>query len=266
MSINHQPRPEPEAPVQDSQLRALSSSTISYAAIRQHFAQDHGPLMHRQLEWGRKVLRTEQELAQYLYSYGPMTQRQWSSIFGAMPLPSEDFAVIDYAAGQGLATVHLLDRLGANRHLVKRCTLTDASTPALARAAEILSIYSEALDINPLYKDLGEIEIADLYIGDGERFVHLLSNIIDIDTFDLSSLFSKILSKNGFHQLMAVSPSRDFAGGDIRFDEMSNWLKDADKRGEIELLGGVQQQTFQDGNGWDHSLCVARCEVTNGSL
>jgi len=264
MSTNNQLRQEPVARSQGLQTGALSPDTISYAAIRKHFARDHD--LFGKLERGRKVLQTNEELAQYMYSYAPMTERQWGAIYGEVTLPSVDFAVIDYAAGQGLATIHLLDRLGENRKLLNRCTLTDTSGPCLQRALEVLSIYNDTLEINCFEKHLDAIEIADLYAGEGDCFVHLFSNIIDVDTFDLPSLLSKVLDKNGFHQLIAVSPSRNFQGGDTRLHEMSDWLIEANKLEEIKLLDAVRYETFQDQRWKRHSLCVARCEVTNGSL
>jgi hypothetical protein len=267
MSTNNQLRREPEARKQDLQSVALSQDTISFGVIRQHFAQDHGQDLWQQLAHGRKVLETEQELEQYLFSFGPMTERQWTRIYDEISVPRQNFAVMDYAAGQGLATIHLLDRLGvANRKQLKKCTLTDISKSGLRRASAFLEIYSDELNINCVEIDLNKINSAELYSGDEDCFVHLFSNIIDIDSLDLRGLFSSILGKNGSHQLLAVSPYRTFDGGDARFEEMAKWLAEANQRGKINLFGEVRQCVLLDRKGNPHSFCVASCEVTNGSL
>ena len=209
MSVSNQLKQSPGSRHQNSQPAILAAETISFWAVRARWAEDHNLWSH--LDRGCKVLQTDEELDQYLYSYGPMTARQWACILDEATLPPGDFAVIDYAAGQGLATIHLMDWLGrSNRGRLKTCTITDISGPALRRAAEILRIYSEGLKVTCSEKGLDEIEGADLYCGDDNSFVHLFSNIVDIDSFDLAGLLAKVLDKKGRHQLLAVSPYRDF--------------------------------------------------------
>ena len=211
----------------DIETGVINERNISYRVLRQKWGEDSN--LWDKLEHGLKLLQTQEELDQYLYSYGPMTERQWSALLKEFKCPSTPFQIIDYGAGQGLATIHLLDQLiELDSELPDALTLVDLSEIALERAEKLLTCYKGGAtrSIIGLRRNLSNIKASDLgFIKNAER-VHLLSNVIDIPSFDSGKFFKEILNQPGKHQVLAVSPSRDFHGGDARFEEFRELFED----------------------------------------
>jgi len=253
--------------LRDIETGAINERNISYRVLRQKWGQDSN--LWGELEYGRKLLQTQEELDQYLYSYGPMIERQWSVLLEQFKYPCATFQVIDYGAGQGLATIHLLDRLvELNLELPDAVTLVDLSEIALERAAKTLTCYKggAARDIVRLPKNLSDIKVSDLgFIKNAER-IHLLSNVIDIPSFDCAKFFKEILNQPGRHQVLAVSPSRDFTGGDARFEELSELFEAERIAGAERLNGEFSWRQFRDFRGMVHSIWWASYEVSDGPV
>ncbi len=59
----------------------------------------------------------------------------------------------------------------------------------------------------------------------------------------------EILNQPGKHQVLAVSPSRGFYGGDARFEEFSEFFETARKARSRRLEGDYFQRKCTDKNG-----------------
>ena len=201
----------------------IHTGNISFDRLRGAAARDHD--LWRELGRGRAVLSSQQQLDQYLYSYGPMTRNQWGQFLGGVSLPTGPLRVVDYGCGQGLAFALLFDRFGTEViERVQESVLIEPSAMALARAKSVFSCYCENTPIYDLNKKLDDLTPGYLRTGTNLSTIHLFSNVLDIDDFDYGSLFTKMFRNIGHHSVLAVSHRRDFDGGSDRFRNINQQI------------------------------------------
>ena len=121
--------------------------------------------------------------------------------------------IIDYGCGQALATLVLLDYLLANNKslMFKEVTLIEPSTSAIQRGELHLYHFFNAIKQNPnlkiFNKDIDSIVPNDLHTSQQNIKIHLFSNILDVNAFDLNNLYNKIKnSQKGVNYFVCVSP------------------------------------------------------------
>ena len=202
--------------IQAIQSGQLHAGNISLAAIRHLGARDNG--LHGQLDHGRRILRGERQLQQYLRSYAPMVQRQWQALYALKPVaPAGRFHVIDHGCGQGLATAHLFDaldrRLSLSGH-VASVTLIEPSADALQRAGHIVRAWAPQLPVTCLNQRIEAVDVSRLPAA-GSHYLHLFSNVLDIPGFDPMRVLGWMLDTPGSHTLLAVSHDRHHNGGSL---------------------------------------------------
>lgn len=168
------------------------------------------------LDHGTKLLSSDLELDCYLAAYGKAHCRKaehgisrfpWKKITGR-------FEVFDWGAGQGLATLCLIEKLKPKGMLasLRRVTLVEPSGIALARAVEYTrSLAGDEVEIVPLNRYLpayGHIE------GEIDRLdfrepiaIHLFSNILDIDSIDPKRLAHLVASGGEQHHVLCIGPA-----------------------------------------------------------
>ena len=152
------------------------------------------------LEHGIVPLDTEQKLDQYLAAYGKMHIEKIRMSFGALETPSEDLcapvAVVDWGCGQALATCSLFDWLREDNNVgigcVRRIHLIEPSNLALERACINVDTYQRQynanFDVRRFHKFINDVKQDDFRIDGIQTNIHLLSNILDIETVDLDFL------------------------------------------------------------------------------
>lgn len=198
----------------------LTLEDICRTAIRQV------PLPYQSVPWtcpglehGTACLETEEQLDCYLAAYGEMHKGKLECGFANFPfeLIDDDFEVIDWGCGQGLASVCLLDNLrkkGAVDRLQK-ITLIEPSGAALARARLNLEcivgddVYVEALNYYLPTTNTDEEESNRILNGirvEEPICIHLFSNILDIADLDLKELALMIGSSGYRHYFVCVGP------------------------------------------------------------
>ncbi len=171
-------------------------------------------LIHGQLDNGTKILSTEEELDVYLWAYGGMHKAKLDKAFTELHvsenlsrvIDGRDIEVIDYACGQGIATIVFIEFLKNKGipHSIARSILIEPSELALDRAKSLLTG-----NIVPINKKLDDLVGNDLLTDDTLVKFHLLSNILDmgINHFDLKNLSKAIInSQNGINYFVCVSP------------------------------------------------------------
>ena len=203
----------------------IDTENISFDLIRKIAGKDYD-IWHK-LGRGRAILNSEEELDQYLYSYGPMIKSQWDNLLSSMQLPAGNISIADYACGQGLASMLLLDKFRVSKYIEKisQITLIEPSAIALTRASRILNCYCPGSRITTINKKIDDLTQADLKLSEIDAKIHLFSNILDIDDFDQLDLFNKIFSNKGIHYILAVSHDRNFDGGSQRLRDVYNAIK-----------------------------------------
>jgi len=187
--------------------------------------QDYG--LKDELNWGKKVLESKEELAQYWYTYSKMIHEQWKHFWSiATPLePKNAIELIDHGCGQGLATCLLFDHYGEKiGRYIQKLTLIDASSQALNAAEKIVKLYLQRFDqtatINIVNQTIDNIEPSKVVSNDDMHKLHLFSNILDMNTWNHTEYFQSLLRIGEKQTYFCVSPYRDFDGGESRFRDI----------------------------------------------
>lgn len=217
--------------MQSSYLNQVSSNQL-VNRLRSHFMADFG--IQNQLDYGRAILETPEQLAQYWFCYGLMVPNQWEVLLEqakALPIqPQKTVRVFDYGCGQGIGSLMLLDHplLGQWAQELEQITLVEPSVLALARAQELIAGASdEKVAIKEINRKLDDLFEHDIVCSEQGLNVHVFSNILDVPTFDEYALVNRILNQPGEHVFLAASHDRDFGGGK-RVPELYNALVQLD--------------------------------------
>jgi hypothetical protein len=246
------------------EVGAIRPSNISFDGLRAFAGRDHG--RWRELGRGRAILGSQEQLAQYLYSYGPMTKSQWGKFLPGVKILSGRLRIIDYGCGQGLASVLLMDHFGDSIiGAIDDTVLIEPSVVALARAKSIVSCYCGGSRITALNSKLDDLSAENLKPLRNQSTIHLMSNVLDIDDFDYGALFSKILAHAGHHSVLAVSHDRNFDGGSARFLDIERQISDPKFRDQLSIsISRIDR--YNCSNGQPAISWQLLVEVTNGSL
>jgi hypothetical protein len=214
--------------IEDQVVTELKTLTdFSYSKIRKIAMRDYG--IRGEIDRGRAILETPEHLSQYWFSYGKMIEQQWKIVFKNFKITSFDDGVeiIDYGCGQGGASLLFLDKFYKDfKKAISKIKLIDPGSLALQRARMNLEPYSSDIQIVGINKNFDDLETKDLETDQNLWKIHLFSNILDIDNFDIFNLFNKIIESTGKHSFIAVSPDRDFKGGSQRLENIYDRLID----------------------------------------
>lgn len=230
----------------------LTHQNICFDEIRGIGKHDHD--LKGGLKSGTKILSSMEELAQYLYSYGPMTQRQWRTW-----VPTKAFAntivaggrlhVVDHGCGQGTSLAAFLDREPLYRSRVAAITLIEPSRLALERAGRIAQCYCPNVSISRVNKKFDDLTTDELRSRIPiDATIHILSQVLDIDGYDQFSLLTKALRSIGEHHVVALSADRDFDGGTPRIEALDTALKAPCLRQWIEFLDEPKLERYSTSN------------------
>lgn len=173
------------------QIRSIAKNSLS------HLSNNEIEKIREKLNRGKKVIETQDELSQYLFSYGNMHEEKIHRAVEKIDseILNGDFEIIDWGCGQGLATITFFDFLNKNNYLgrANKVTLIEPSKIALNRASIHVKSYAKragiVIEINKFLDEIKEVEIKST----GEvPIIHFFSNILDISNIDLLVLSNKI--------------------------------------------------------------------------
>lgn len=141
---------------------------------------------------GIRVLTNEEQLLVYLRAYGPMHEAKLDSALEHFPFGEieGDINIVDWGCGQALASMVFIERLQTqypNIH-IKNILLIEPSSVALKRAELHVRHFDSSINIATINKGFDAITPMDLTIATNVPTVHLFSNILDYEGFDLSHL------------------------------------------------------------------------------
>lgn len=184
-----------------NQINELSS--VSFDAIKNIAKQEIKKLdsklkevLYNQLNRGVSVLNTEQQLQQYLFSFGDMHKAKLLTAFEKLPIGffEKPFRIVDWGCGQAVGTINLIDYI-QNYNLkthVKEIVLIEPSNKALEYAELYVKSYFKDTNspvrikcINEYFESIDASELAD------DNFlptIHIFSNILDVSAIDLKKL------------------------------------------------------------------------------
>jgi hypothetical protein len=208
-----------------TKLKSLKElkGNISYYDVKKFVGEENTAEVWKELNYGRAIPETRDQLNYYWQSHVPMIKSQWEMVFRNCSVGSYKGGVeiIDYGCRDGLASLLFLDKFYWDfKKGISKIKLIEPSSLALQRAKTVLECYSpntQTIDIN---KKLDDLETKDLETDKNLWKIHLFSNILDIDGFDITKLFNRIIKNKGNHTFLAVSHDRNFAGGTPRLERI----------------------------------------------
>lgn len=169
--------------------------------------------LYTDLRRGTGILDDDPHLNMYLLSFGKMHKAKLDAAFSSMPglqkildVPCE---IYDWGCGQGTATICFLDFLRSHDiHVdIPTITLVEPSIPATERAKEVIDCYGLDTKVDTINKVFDDLREAD-FCKNSTRRIHLFSNILDVDAFDLArftQLFQSLF-RNGENYFFCVGP------------------------------------------------------------
>jgi len=171
------------------QIRHIAIDSIS------HLSQDEIDKLYERLNHGVDILKTHEELCQYLWSFGNMHESKIHFAVDKLPpgLLQSEYDIVDWGCGQGLATICFFDYLKENNfdNNIKNVKLIEPGLPALDRARLHLEQYIDKNKIQTINKIFEDVDVNEI-ITIGRPTIHLFSNILDIEEIDLKELAEKL--------------------------------------------------------------------------
>ncbi len=158
---------------------------------------------------GVEVLESEALLSMYMYAYGKMHAAKLQAAFEHLPTDKlEDIHIIDWGCGQGMATAVYYEYLKENAisSNVKSITLIEPSKLAIKRAAlHARKIFPNA-EIKTIKKDFDNLSTTDIQMTDDQIVLHLFSNVLDMEYFNIEHLAGLIDQNKAYNLLICVGP------------------------------------------------------------
>jgi len=176
------------------------------------YSQDKKLKLISSLLRGVKIIDDEEQLYAYLTLFGAKHKTKLHFAFSYLKQLPQKYNIIDWACGQGLATMIFLDKFG-NKD-VQQVVLNEPSELALKRTSLHLNKYS--IICSTINKRIDHLITKDVSINDNVPYIHLFSNILDIK-LDLNYLTTLIdNSCSGENYFLCVSPYM----GDLKKNRM----------------------------------------------
>lgn len=169
------------------------------------------------------LLSSEQELFAYVAAYGEMHQNKCHAAFQNFKFDDlqTNFEVIDWACGQGVATITFCDMLKERDklRLLRKITLIEPSLPALRRAKMNVEKTHPQANVMVINKYLPGDGSHDELVGVDYHYstvIHLFSNILDIESVNLIKLAHIVAEGGNTHYIVCMGPMNS---GSYRIDQ-----------------------------------------------
>lgn len=165
---------------------------------------------------GEAIIDDEVLLYKYLVSFGGKHKAKLYSAYDAIidKLRHEKFNIVDWACGQGMATIVLLN-YARERNIelnIENITLIEPSSLALSRALLHVDVLKQKeYNICAINSDFDCLDAETLEFSNGLKTLHLFSNILDVENFSLDTNFFKKVSQSSDTAsiFVCVSPNRN---------------------------------------------------------
>lgn len=218
--------------------------------------------LHEMLNRGVDILDSEPLMQMYFYSYGCMHSEKLAFAFQNLNnyiKSAETIDLIDYGCGQGLATLCYHDFILKNcpQQNVRSITLIEPSNVALARAELLCSCFFPDAVITVVHKTFDELDITDIQVKGNVPTLHLFSNILDVESYDVKSLSNIVkLSIKGDNEFLIVSPMQNTR----RLSRLKEFVETLDVNCYFEKY--LDKQQLREDKDWTCSaiLCSTRNE------
>lgn len=194
-------------PLCDKNFRSIRELACQMLSERD-FDEDE---VFRSLGRGVRVLTNEDQLLVYLMSYGAMHEAKLRASYEQFNFDSisSTVRIIDWGCGQAVATMCLLEYIqehGIDIN-VEEIILIEPSSVALRRAEIFVHHFNSNVAIKNINKGFDELVISDLDSLNECETIHLFSNVLDYDGYDINHLQNVIsASMSNVNYFICVSP------------------------------------------------------------
>ncbi|MEB3216786.1 MAG: hypothetical protein VKN72_11225 [Nostocales cyanobacterium 94392] len=183
------------------------------------------------LDGGTRVLSEEAECDRYIALYGGHHFHKLYAAFSSTNFKyteGKSVEIIDWGCGQAIATCVLIDYLIEKgiKPEIKSITLIEPSSIALWRGYNFVCQMLQPNLLNHSIiktgnKNIDYLEFSDFITSDSNIKIHLFSNIIDVEAFDLSKLYNLIINCfQGINRIICTSPYQ--SARNYRIDDFYN--------------------------------------------
>lgn len=168
--------------------------------------------LHESLNRGVDVLDSEPMLQMYIYAFGKMHNAKLFYAFNHMQdcvLKNDKITIIDWGCGQGLASLCYHDYLKScnSQQQVSKIVLIEPSSLALSRAELLCSCFYPDAEITAINKPFDSLTADDISVPSEELTIHLFSNILDIESYNLQHLIQTVANlSSDNNEYIIVSP------------------------------------------------------------
>jgi hypothetical protein len=186
----------------------------------QHFPPFGYQLFYRSLAKGTAMLETHQQLNAYLACYADMhihkLNRAFCELFRTFIAHGQSIEILDWGCGQAFASCVLVDYVRENNININisRFSLIEPSIAALRRGSEHLDAIYQRIpkpDTVLLNESADDIRLDQLQTSPSVMKIHLFSNLLDINSINLSMIANTIKSsQSGTNYFVCVSPLNQY--------------------------------------------------------
>jgi len=262
--LQQQIRPE------DSEYTRLISSSSSFDEILNNckksmmvLSESDKEQLFNQICHGEAILESDVQLKMYIYAYGNMHKHKLIAAFNILKskgILTENLTldVIDYGCGQALASSLFAEYCSDNdiNVNIENLLLVDPSVQAVSRGLfHINQIKGDSAitQIKTKISRLDDLESSDLTTKNST--LHLFSNILDIENYDIQSLCLNISYRNSKDFFICVSPY--YPG---RIERIDNFYRYFNSSYQTELYSKRSSQRWRC-----KERCCDNCPRDDGS-
>jgi hypothetical protein len=203
----------------------------------------------RELDQGVAILKTEAHLYIYMRSYSNMHQAKLVQSFQAISnlkaiVKNNNIQINDYGCGQGIGSIVFIDYLksiNASNFKISKVKLIEPSELALKRASLnvkycLRSIYQDE-NVLSIHKGLDNINGTDILSDHDAVKFHIFSNIIDVESINLKSIYTKISeTQKGINYFICVSPKFWDDGSHPRNNRLDTFMNYFQQRHNVTVI------------------------------
>ena len=170
--------------------------------------------LYNRLKRGQAIIEDKDLLYKYIVSFGEKHKAKLYSAFEKIvdKLDGEQFNIIDWGCGQAFATMILLNFIrekNINLNISDIC-LIEPSKLALSRGLLHIDVLkTKDYNIKAINSDIDCLKAEDIVFDNNYKTLHIFSNILDVENFNLDKVFLKKISTNikSDNLFICVSPN-----------------------------------------------------------
>jgi hypothetical protein len=218
---------------------------------------------------GTKILSSELECIQYIALYGGHHYHKLYRAYASTKfdlIAGKAIEIIDWGCGQALATCVLIDYLIEKRITlnVPSITLIEPSDIALQNGKRFIAQMFQSPPsansiVRTVHKSIDALDSTDFKSDPNHIKIHLFSNIIDVDKFELTPLYQTITSCfRGTNRIICTSPNNQ---NRHRLDTFASLFSQAHLvRDFVSSDESIYGEIFHAGTNQRKEHRIGRCE------